>query len=114
MRRSGTDRSILLYMPEDKQLDLGLDKDWKPGQRKFKPKFRRKPTTYVNKLLQALEDVYADPDASRQEKMQAIQLSIQVLPMRPPVKRKTDKDKALEKLLGTQKKGGPKPTQENS
>lgn len=68
--------------------------------------------SYPNRLLRALETVYKDANASRAEKLQAIELSLEVLQHRTVPKRKTDKDKALEKILrqGTKKGSEPKPT----
>lgn len=108
-RRSGTDRSILfIIMTENTESQEKTpedpDKDWKPGEKKEKPKYKRKPMTYPNRLLRALETVYEDKQASRAEKLQAIQLSLDVIAIRPIPKRKTDKDRAIEKLLGAGKK----------
>jgi len=56
--------------------------------------------TFPTRILKALAEIYEqDENASISEKLQAIQLSITVLPMRTTPKRKTDKDKAIIEAL---------------
>lgn len=80
----------------------------KPEEKKKK---KGKPgMSYPNRLLRALEGIYEDEEATRSEKLQAVQLSLETLAIRPVPKRKSDKDKALEKMLGfgPKKRGSPK------
>ena len=72
----------------------------------------KKKTTIpvVTRLLRALSTIYEGEDASVAEKLQALQLSINVLPLRKVPRRKTDKERALIAALGGKKKGeGNKP-----
>ena len=55
--------------------------------------------TYINRLLKALAEIYEDPKAAVPEKLQATRLALDALERRPVPKRKTDKDKLLEKAL---------------
>ena len=60
-----------------------------------------------NRLLRALQSIYENQEATIDERLQAIKLSVEVLPMRPKVKRKTDKDKAV---IAALQGGSPKPS----
>ncbi len=61
----------------------------------------------TTRLLRALEEIYNSSDATIAEKLQALQLSVEVVPMRTKPRRKTDKEKAVIEALksGTKKKG---------
>lgn len=59
------------------------EKKGKPGQ------------SYPHRLLQALARIFDDPNASISEKLQALELSAKILPMRPIPKRRTEKDKLI-------------------
>ena len=62
--------------------------------------------SFPNRLLQALAKIFEDPDSSVAEKLQALELSAKVLPMRPPVRRKSEKEKIIIEAL---KKKRPQP-----
>lgn len=72
--------------------------------------------SYPNKLLQALQAIIADPSASVAQRLQAVELSTKILPLRKTPRRKTDKDKAILAALegNKKKKEEPKPLPENS
>ena len=62
-----------------------------------------KTISHANRILRALERIYDDPEASVPEVLQAAKLASEILERRPPINRKTAKDKAIEKLLGKPK-----------
>ena len=66
-----------------------------------KKKVNYKP--YANRILAALAKVYESEDAGIQEVLQAARLASEILERRPPVKRKTEKEKMIEAALGKKK-----------
>jgi len=78
--------------------------DWKEKIGEKDPAKRKKRTgkpgqSFPNRLLQALAEIFEGEDASTPEKLQAMELSIKVLPMRKTPKRKTDKEKLVEQAM---------------
>jgi hypothetical protein len=69
--------------------------------------------SYADRILQALAKIYEQDAASIPEKLQAIKISSEILERRPTPRRKTNKEKLVEKALGhtTKPFGGkyPKP-----
>ena len=64
--------------------------------------------SFPNKILRALEGIFTDPNASVAEKLQALELSAKILPLRNTPRRKTEKEKLV--IAALKNKGGPKPS----
>ena len=60
----------------------------------------KRPVSHANRILAALARVYENPDAGIQEIIQAAKLASEILERRPVVRKKTDKERLVEKALG--------------
>ncbi len=63
--------------------------------------------SHLNRLLIALAKIYEDDSASIPERLQATRLASEILERRPVPRRKTDKEKMIEKALGAKPKPFP-------
>ena len=64
------------------------------------PKKKHNTTSHANRILNALARIYENPTASVPEALQAVRLASEVLERRPTPRRKTDKEKMIERALG--------------
>jgi ABC-type microcin C transport system duplicated ATPase subunit YejF len=64
-------------------------------EKKQSEKKKTQGKSYPNRILAALESIFTDPSASIDERLQALRLSAEILPYRPQVKRKSEKDKVV-------------------
>lgn len=67
-----------------------------------KPK--KNTRSHLTRILIALAKIYEEDTASVPEKLQALALSSEILERRPTHRRKTDKERAVERALGVKPK----------
>ena len=67
------------------------------------PKKKKSYLTHANRLLRVLAEITSDDNSTVTEKLQAVRLSLDAMDRRKTPKRKTDREKLIEKALGGKK-----------
>ncbi len=68
------------------------------------PAPKKRPGSSIDRLVRVLLEITEDPQQGTEQRLQAARISLDAIGRKKPIKRKTDKDKAIERALGGNKK----------